>query len=286
MRLLSLNRNNRFSFWFIAVLTITTAAFVIAVSLPVIQSLQYRGVDKLLQAAKQDSSQVLPLTQQAAVIGWNDPVAIENLAEVYKQRGESTRVLQTYANAAVATNPIYTGYLALQYGDVSIAQSMFHKAQKDGENAQAQAGLAISSFAADKIEDGCKQAERAVKLDLSDSHGQAAQQLCEILQDQSKLSARAQAYVLINNYLYAQGEAKLQATQDKTATDYLILAHVAANRGELSKGIELLKQGLALDPSNPELLQTIITYLQRSNQAGESEQYQTRLSDVLFVKSQ
>lgn len=286
MPLPSLNRSNRFNFWFVATLTIVTAAFVIALSLPEIQSLQYRGVDKLLAAAKQNSAQTLPLTQQAATLGWNDPVAIESLADVYKQRGESTQALKTYTNAAVATNPIYIGNLALQYGDVSIAQSMFHAAQKDGEDAQAQAGLAISSFAQDKVEDGCKQAERAIKLDLSDPRGQTAQQLCEVLQKQSKLSERAQAYLLINNYLYKQGEARLQALTDKTAGDYLVLARVAANRGELSQATEFVKQGLALDPSNPDLLQTVITYLKRSNQTGESEQYQTRLNDVLFVKSQ
>ncbi len=282
----SLNRSNRFNFWFVAALTFVTAAFVIALSLPKIQSLQYGGVDKLLVAAKQSSSQALPLTQQAAALGWNDPVAVESLAEVYKQRGESERALKTYANAVVATNPIYIGNLALQYGDVGIAQSMFHSAQKDGENAQAQAGLAISSFALAKAEEGCKQAERAVKLDLSDSRGQAAQQLCEVMQKQSKLSERAQAYLLINNYLYKQGEAKLQALAEKTSGDYLTLAKVVANRGELTKAVEFVKQGLELDPSNPELLQTVITYLKRANQTGESEQYQTRLNDVLFVKSQ
>lgn len=284
--MLSLNRGNRFNFWFVAVLTIATAAFVIAVSLPAIQSLQYKGVDTLLRAARQDNSQALALTQQAAVIGWNDPVATEKLAEVYKQRGESTKALLTYVNASVATNPIYTGYLALQYGDVGIAQSMFRSAQKDGEDAQAQAGMAISSFALGQIDDGCKQAERAVKLDLSDQRGQVAQQICDVLQNQSKRGERAQAYLLVNNYLYKQGEAKLQTIQDKTAADYLMLARMKANRGELNKAIELVQQGLDLDPSNPELLQTIITYLQRNSRTGESEHYQSQLNDVLFVKSQ
>lgn len=282
----SFNRSNRFNFWFIAVLVVVTAAFIIAVSLPQIQAAQYHSVDKLLAQAKNNPNQAQALTEQAATVGWNDPVAIETLAEQYQNRGEFNKALQVYTNSAVSVNPIYTGYLALQYNQPSTAQTLFHKAEKDGEDAQAQAGLALASFVLGNNTDGCTHADRAVKLDLSEKRATAAQQVCQIMQQQSQLSDREQAYVLLDNYLYKIGEEKLQNINNKTALDLLFLAKVQANRGELTNAIDSVKQGLVLDQSNKDLLQAIITYLQKSGRGSEANDYQTRLNDVMFVKQQ
>lgn len=286
----NLNRTNSFSFVFIASLILITAGLALAVSFPTFKAWQRSGVDKLhAEANKTDSTpEKLNLLQQAALLGFNDPVATEKLASDYWSMGDYNKVIDAYEASWNPLNRLYMGNLSLKANKPSSAQAFFAQADRAGESAESQAGLAKIEFINNQTANGCNHADRAKKLNLSSEPAQQASQLCAILAANPNTSvspSRESAYVLINAYLYDLGLKQLESVQVKSLVDWQLLAKVYASRGEFDKAKDAISKGLALNSANPSLIKMSID-LNRASGKESSNQLQDQLNDLKFEKFQ
>lgn len=284
----NLNRSNSFSFSFVAILVVVTTGLMIAVSIPTIQSWQTAQIDKLLAEANQSEEPASKQAKlkQAATIGINDPVAIEALANSYWQIGEYNKAIGTYQSSWTGINDIYLGTASLKSSQPQLAKSFFSNSDKAGESAESQAGLASVAYIENRVDEGCNHADRAAKLNLSSAVANQAVQVCSVLNTTSTLAEKEQTYLLINNYIYDLGLARLESVANKSSTDWLLLAVTYASRGELVKAENTVQSGLAQSPSDQTLLRLAIKLIDANGKAGESSTYQNRLEDLQFEKFQ
>ncbi len=141
---------------------------------------------------------------------------------------------------------------------------------------------------------GCDHATQANKFSLNSTKAKSTITVCTILGGTPKesvgvapvpaMSEREQAYYLISNQVYRPGEAKLIATKDKAAPDWLLLANLAASRGELSDAIGKAEQGIALDRSNFALNNLLTKLYNLTGDTNKSKEYGNRLEQLKFVK--
>jgi tetratricopeptide (TPR) repeat protein len=265
-----------------------TAGLALGVGLPFIKSWQVSQVDKILARSRIEKTETDKLSKlkQAVLIGTNDPVAIERLASNYWRVGEYNKSIATYQAGLTTINDLYLGRLALQSSQPWMAKVFYSQADRLGESAKSQAGLANVAFIENRVDDGCNHADRAKKLNLSSREAAQAIQICAIFQNTSNLTEREQAYLLINNFIFDAGIKQLEKLTNKSADDYLLLSRVYASRGEYNKANNAINNGLLQAPSNKELLKAKISILQASGKTDNIEVYQQRLQDLEFEKFQ
>lgn len=284
----NLNRTNSFSFALVATAILLTAGLALGVSLPFIKSWQISQVDRVLASAQTQSNNAdkLAKLKQAATIGISDPVAIERLASSYWKVGEYNKSITTYQASWTAVNDLYLGTQALKSNQPLMAKIFYAQADRAGESAESQAGLASVAFIENRIDDGCNHADRAKKLNLSSNAATQAGLICAVFQNTSDLAERERAYLLINNFIFDAGIKRLENLTGKSADDWLLISGVHASRGKYDKAITAIDNGLLQAPSNPELLVAKITTLQASGKTDDIETYQQRLQDLKFEKFQ
>ncbi len=284
----NLNRSNSFSFAFVATAILLTAGLALGVSLPFIKSWQISQVDRVLASAQTESNNAdkLAKLKQTATIGISDPVAIERLASSYWKVGEYNNSITTYQASWTAVNDLYLGTQALKSNQPLMAKIFYGQADRAGESAESQAGLASVAFIENRIDNGCSHADRAKKLNLSSNAATQAGLICAVFQNTSDLAERERAYLLINNFIFDAGIKRLENLADKSADDWLLISRVHASKGEYDKAITAIDNGLLQAPSSPELLVAKITTLQASGKTDDIETYQQRLQDLKFEKFQ
>lgn len=284
----SLNRTNSFSFGFVAIAILFTAGLAIGVSIPNIKSWQIGQIDRLLTEAQLTTSTASKQAQlkQAALIGIDDPVAIERLANSYWQIGEYDKSITTYQASWVEVNELYLGTQALKSSQPLMAKIFYGQADKAGESAESQAGLASVAFIENRIDDGCNHADRAKKLNLSSPAATTAGQICAVFKNTSNLTERGRGYLLINNYIFDHGIKQLENLAGKSSTDWLLVSKVYASRGEFGKANTALDNGLVQEPSNTKLLEAKVSTMQANGESVNAGVYQQRLQDLKFEKFQ
>jgi len=293
-----LKNSQKVSFFLILAGFIVFVGLLIALFLPEIRAWRYSVVDRLLLQAKAttDDNQQYSLIEQANVIGYNDPQAIEATAQFWLKRGDTQKALQVYI--ARLQNPNYTalGSLALKSQDYTYASKLYAKAYSQQESASAGAGLAIALFNQNKIAEGCEKATGAYKLDLQDASIQNAVTLCLLLDTNNieasnlvtkpVLSDREAAYFLINNKVYKLGEENLLKVKTKSVSDWLIMSRLAASRGDFNDAISKAEQGIELDRSNIDLNRDLVKLYTLTNNASKQREYSNRLEQLQFSKYQ
>ncbi len=282
MKLKSLNRNNSFSFALIAVVIIATAGLAFGVALPSINSWRLAQADKLIVQAHtaSDPSAVRALLSQAALLGPDYPMALQELANNYWRAGEYDKAISTYQSGWVAVNNNFLGGLAIKASNAALAKQLYTKANKQEESAQSQSGLAIVNFIDGNNSQGCIHAQRATKLNLSSPQSEQAKAICAIFSGGSKLGAREQAYILANAGIYNIALEKLGQLATKSVGDWELMANIQAAQGQLGKATDSLKSALNQNPSSKTTLKLLINILNKSGQTGDIATYQTRLNSL------
>ena len=265
--------------------------------MPEITAWRQHKIDSLLQTASQqtnDDSKYYFL-QQAHLLGGGDPLATQALAQFWQGRGELEKAIGVYQESIDNPNYIYLGNLALQSQNYVLAQNFFERASKDNKTSASLVGESAALYNLGKISDGCERAVQASKLDLGSIAAKNAVINCISLGGTSAeaialagpkpVSAREEAYMLINSRIYKQGEEKLIAVKVKSIGDYLVLARLAAARGDIKSAAELAEQGISLDKSNYDLNVELVRYFNILGDKQKVDIYQARLNDLNIVRS-
>lgn len=260
---------------------------------PQIQAWRNRVVDHLIEqssAASSDNAQY-SLLKQASLVGYDDPVAIEAMAQFWLKRGEVDQAIATYQARLREPNPVALGQLALQGQDYTLAHKYFLQADREDLNG-ASAGLAVSYYNQDRLEQGCEASVRAYKLDLQDATAKSLVTTCAALnpsyQEASalvakpSLSDREVAYLLLDNKIYKLAEPRLQALTTKSIEDYLALARLAAARGELDQATHLALQASAQDKSSIPANELLAQLYTLKNDQSAQALYAARLQQLQF----
>lgn len=282
-------------FWIWAVLLTLVAALLLSVCMPQIQSWQSRVVDKLLNEAQASSSPTTRYSylQQASIVGYRDPAAIEAMAQFWLGRGEVQRAIGIYETRISEPNYVALGNLALQAQDYSKAQKFFVKAEKE-DSTGAATGLAATYYNQDKPNEACEQSVKAYKLDLQDTTAKNAVVLCVLmnpsfteaqgLTTQPSLNDREVAYLLLDSKIYKLAEAKLTSLVTKSKDDYLTLARLVAARGEIDQALSFTFAANNLDKSDIPTNQLLVQLYTLKGNIGEAQVYQNRLVQLEFSK--
>ena len=280
----NLNRINNFSFPAIATCLIVTAGLAIGVSIPAYRSWQYQNIDKLIEQSKNSNSKNTKATllAQAALLGKNDPLATYEYAKYLWKAGEYSSSIDTYTESWMKLNYNYLGELALKSGNFSKAKDFYSKANSEGESADSLTGLAIVEFNSNNVAKGCEYSNRAIKLNLSSAKAEQAIAICDIKLGNSKLDSRQQIYKILNAYMYIDALNDLQKLETKNTSDWLAIASIYANTGELGKASSALKNGLEQNPADKVIMQKLIDYLRAEDKNDEAQIYVGRLQDLKF----
>lgn len=286
------------SFFLIATGFILLVGLLVAVMMPQLTAWRWSVVDRLVAQAKneQNSQYKLSLLEQAKLIGGQDPVATEALAQFWLNRGEIDKAIAVYQSVE---NPNYLrmGYLALNAQDYNKALNLYKKASSDQQSAESLVGEAVASYNQEKISDGCEKSLQAVKLNLQSKSAKAAVTSCVILGgtqaeavslagQQPAMSERETAFFLINNQIYKVGESRLNAITDKTVTDWLVLSRLANVRGDKNLAISQAEKGLELDPSNVDVNTELIKLYRLTGSDAKANELSARLQQLQFTKYQ
>lgn len=286
----------RLNFFLIAGGFILLIGLLIALFTPEITSWRLSVVDRLLLQAKMSNndSQRYSILQQAQLIGYHDPQATEALAQYWLSRGELGQAIATYQAGIAEPNYTALGDLALQAQDYAKAKVFFEKEGNTVETTASLVGEAKANYNTGNITTGCAKATQAAKLSLENVSAKAAITSCYILggsqvenignTTQPVMSERQSAYYLINNQVYKPGEAKLLAVKDKSAGDWLVLARLAAARGELQDATQKAEQGIELERSNIELNKELIVLYNLAGNTNKAQEYSVRLQQLQFDK--
>jgi tetratricopeptide (TPR) repeat protein len=275
---------NSFSFSWVAAAVIITAGLWLAILIPNLQAWQWEQTDKLIKSASTISPASTSLLRQAAIIGFNDPIAIETLASSYWRAGQYQEAINTYDAAPITTNDIYLGNLSLKASDPSLARNFYNRASRSEESSESLSGLAIVEFIAGNISEGCNYASRAKKLNLSSPAANRANEVCLIESGTSNQATRQQAYTEASALMLSKSLSLLESISPKSVDDWTLIARIQASQGSLTKAISSVSRGLDQQPSNITALNLIIGLLKTSGQVGEAKTYQIQLDDTSFDK--
>lgn len=288
--------SNKYKFLDAAFGLIITVGVLVALFMPEISAWRLSVVDRLLAQANtaREDSQRYSLLQQANLIGYKDPVATEAMAQYWIRRGEQEQAIAVYQRGITQPNYIALGNLALSAQNYSQAQKLFATSNKESPTDASLVGEAIAQYNLGNIEQGCNDATQANKFNLNSTKAKAAISICSLLGGTPKesvgvtplpaMSERETAYFLINNQVYKLGEAKLEAVPSKVAPDWLLLASLAASRGELDDAIGKAEQGIALDRSNSSLNELLVKLYSMTSNTNKANEYSNRLEQLKFVK--
>jgi len=271
----------------LAAFIIILAATILALLLPTIGKLKSQIVDSLIEKSKQarkeqDFRLQRGLLEQANLIGIVDSRPLVELADYYQNINRYDLAYATYQRL-VRKDYLKLAQLALKAQNYSASEDNFLKASQKNPGGESLSGLAIAQFNLGKINEGCHNSQRATHLNLNDSRAAIAKQVCEILssEDKNRLSRKI-AYFLIQNQVVVPGEKALRSSQDKTASDYLVLAQIAASRGEYQTAIKLLKEGLKIDKTHLQLNKTLARYLEITGNQKELKTEQKVLDNLIL----
>ncbi len=288
--------SNKYKFFVAAFGLIVTVAVLVALFTPEISAWRLSVVDRLVAQAKtaSDESQEYSLLKQANIIGYKDPVATEALAQYWIKRGEQERAIAVYQQGITQPNYIALGNLALSAQNYNQAQKLFALSSKESPTDASLVGEAIAQYNLGNTQQGCNYATQANKFNLNNAKAKAAVMVCSLLGGTPKesvgvtppttMSERETAYFLINNQVYKPGENRLTAVTDKVAPDWLLLASLAASRGELDDAIGKAEQGIAIDRSNTSLNEILVKLYNLKGNSNKANEYNTRLEQLKFVK--
>lgn len=267
-----------------SVAVLLAAGLYLAICLPEIKNWQSSQIDKLLMRANQADQPTTKtaLLEQAALLGLNDPIATEALANNLWDSGEYIKAINTYENSFLPINNTYLGYLALRADQASLAKDFFLKSNQELSTSESLAGLASTEYIAGEIQKGCSYAEQSKKLNLSSKKSENANTICSILTNKSNLSERAQIYKLLNSYLYALALSRLEALDIKGTGDWEAIAKIYANTGQLAKALDAANAGLAQNPTDQELLALKVQYLLAEGRREEAKPLQNQLEGLKF----
>lgn len=284
----NLNRVNNFSFTAIAIAVIIIAGLALGVSIPAIKDWQLKNVDKLLEEASgtNDQSTKLGLLAQAALLGKNDPLATDRYSQNLWQAGEYKSAIQAYQESLLNVNPSYLGVLALKANEPNRAKGFFEQSNREEENDEALSGLAIVEFINNNPTKGCEYAYKSRKLNLSSKQAELAGKICEISQNKSYLNTRQQAYTKLDAFMYTQALDELQKLPTKNVSDWIAIAKIHANTGNLTAAIDSLKSANSQSPENSQVMKLLIAYLNADNRGGETQIYIDRLNELQFKNYQ
>lgn len=285
------------NFFWIATSFILLVGVLISLHWPEITNWRTSNIDSLLQKAQNqtnDEARYIYL-QQAHLLGSNDALATQAMAEFWLDRGDIQKVISTYQNHINSPNYIYLGNLALQAQSYQQAQGYFARASKDSKTSASLIGEATALYDLDKVGEGCEKATQASKLDLSSQPAKNAITNCITLGGTNSEAAqlagtkpaseREAAYLLIDSKAYKPGEEKLVAVTEKSITDYLVLARLAAARADTKLAAERAEQGIGLDKSNYDLNVALVQYYQILGNDQKEVLYQNRLNELNIVRS-
>lgn len=266
--------------------------------MPELTSWRIRLADNLVEKASrvEDDNQRYSYLKQAYIIGFRDPIASNELANFWIDRGEYKKAIDVYLSNIKDPNYSALGILALKARDYELANKYFKKATADNSTAESNSGEAIALYNLDKINEGCDKANTAIKLNLKSELANKAVESCIILggtqsdsvraTDISTLSERAIGYKLLDSLVFNQGEKRVNAIADKTAFDYLLLSKLLASQGDIDGAIAKIEEGIAIDKSIADnYIHAIKLYKLKSN-ISKVEEYQNRLDQLKFEKYQ
>lgn len=290
--------NTKKSFVAITAILILIIGLFVATFMPEITAWRIAIADELVAKANATSgdSKKYSYLSQANLIGLGDPVASNELAEFWIDRGEYQKAIDVYAENIKDPNYTALGILSLKGRDYEQAKQYFEIANKQNPTAESNAGEAIALYNLDKITEGCDKANAAIKLNLTSQLANRAVESCIILggtqsdsvraTDISTLSERALAYKLIDSYVYNQGEKRMNAIAEKTALDYLVLSKLLASQGNIDEAIVMVEQGIGIDRSIADIYLHAIRLYKIKGDSGKIQDYQNRLDQLKFEKYQ
>ncbi len=284
------------NFFWIAAGIILLTALVITLHWPEITAWRQHKVDVLLRSAKEQKTAEARYSylQQASLIDSHDPLATEAMAQFWLDRGETDKAIAAYQQGIDNPNYVYLGNLALQNQNYPLALQYFKNANGVDSTTSGLVGEAAADFNLNNITDGCNKALQASKSDLSSEQAKNLLKSCILLGGnnteaaqlvgQSQPSSREVAYILLSSKVYQQAEQKLNSLEEKGTGDYLVLARLAAARGDITTATKLAEQGIELDKANIELNKALVQYYTILGDNTKKDLYQNRLDQLLFLQ--
>ncbi len=289
-------RHPKTPFFVIASATLLAASLIIVLSMTQLLAWRDEQTKLLIGKSKAASSAAAreEYLAQAMIVGWGGAAAPQALGDYYLSIGrydKAWRVLQAWP-----LKPNYTqlGNYALRAQDYSPAQRFFARAITQKATADAYVGLAAALFNKKDFANGCANAAKANKLDLTSQAAQDVAVACLVLDPkQTALSAsdypdaqsaqlqteRGVGRFLLAQRIYSVGEDRLNASARKTADDWLALALVANARGNYDLTVERAERGVSLDRSNT-ALNKLLAQTYRILAQDKAKLYEARLESL------
>lgn len=253
--------------WFtpVAVATLVGGALLLALNMPRLISFRNQLVDHFItqaQSAKTngDRKKIFANLDLASNVSFGDTRA---------SRLKANELIAIYrydqAEAVLAGSPGPINYTEL--GDIAIkaqhyqnAERYYSKANRAHKDSANLSGIALALIGQGKTKEGCDKNEEAVKSNLANKVATKTADVCKLLQTNTN-DKRSLAYNLVELNLFAPAEKTLLSDQNKQARDWLILAQIAASRGEYERAVERVEFALKLDDRDINILKfAIIAY--------------------------
>jgi len=290
--------NTKKSFVAISVILMLIVGLLVVTFMPEITSWRLSIADNLIAKANATNSESKKYSylNQANLIGFGDPIASNELAEFWIDRGEYQKAIDVYTKNVKDPNYTALGILSLKARDYEQAKQYFEIANKQNTTAESNAGEALALYNLGKISEGCDKANTAIKLNLTNLLANKAVESCLILggtlpdsvvaTDISSLSDRALAYKLIDAYVYNQGEKRMNTITEKTALDYLVISQLLASQGNIDEAIATVEKGIDIDKSIADIYLHAIRLYNIKGDNSKIQEYQNRLDQLRFEKYQ
>ena len=284
--------------WLIAIFL--ACAVIIALVLPQIVKAKNRYLDQRITEAKTaqsagDFNSAESILERANWVSFGDSRVLLALGQIYQTDGNLPAAIQSYDQLPFTTGYTRLGQAALSYQDYKLAQKVYARAVKTWPMAQNYAALASAEYNLGQTKAGCTAAQAAAKASLVNPEAAQAQLVCLLLQgklDQARQdfptltasltsSPRATAYSLVQAGAIKPGEDKLLKVSEKTTGDWLLLARIAAARGDLKTAAARAESGLKLNLADLALNQAASTYYKSLGNQTKADFYRQRASSTL-----
>lgn len=260
-----------------------------AVNLPRLVSFRNRLVDAFIVRAEQskkdgDRGQMFSFLALAQSVSFGDGKASSQAASEYLAIGRYDLAEKTIILSGVRPNYTFLGNIALRAQHYASATGYFSVAVREQKNAKNLSGLGRALISIGQIKEGCAKNDEAIKNDLSDKAAETVAQICQSLKS-GKKEGRELAYKEASVFMYGPAEKALLDEQNKTARDWLLLAQVAAARGDIGRAVERIDHGIELDDIDPKLTTfALAVYKMRLEQLGkgsaEANDLQTQIEQL------
>jgi len=234
--------------------------------------------------------------QRANWLSFGDGAVPLALGRVYESAGEYPAAIRAYQQLGFSRGYQLVGQAALKSQGYALAEKTYAQAVADAPTAANFDQLAVAQYNLGQTANGCHNADKALKADLTDTQAQSLAIVCLIIQGQASQAAatypqqasqfassdRQADIYLIQSGAVRIGEQRLEKLSNKSVQDWLILAQIAAQRADLSSAISRAQSGLKLDPTNVQLNQFALKIELARGDKRQVEYYKSRLRQ-LFV---